>query len=82
MLTGFHEPRASHLDLLGAITDSEVLRRCYAEAVAHGYRWHEFGDVNLLLPGRPNDPDRAPVTLAVRTSGECYKQVNSENTMM
>ena len=29
---------------------SEVLGRCYAEALAHGYRWHEFGDVHLLLP--------------------------------
>jgi S-adenosylmethionine:tRNA ribosyltransferase-isomerase len=50
LLTGFHEPRASHLDLLAAVADPELLHRCYAEAVELGYLWHEFGDVNLLLP--------------------------------
>jgi S-adenosylmethionine:tRNA ribosyltransferase-isomerase len=50
LLTGFHEPHASHLDLLAAIAGRPLLERCYAEAVDHGYRWHEFGDVNLLLP--------------------------------
>jgi S-adenosylmethionine:tRNA ribosyltransferase-isomerase len=50
LLTGFHEPRASHLDLLAAIMDRCVLDRCYAEALAAAYKWHEFGDVNLLLP--------------------------------
>jgi S-adenosylmethionine:tRNA ribosyltransferase-isomerase len=50
LLTGFHEPRASHLELLAAIAGTELLDRCYAEALAHGYLWHEFGDVNLLLP--------------------------------
>jgi len=49
LLTGFHEPRASHLDMLAAIAGRELLDRCYAEALAHGYLWHEFGDVNLLL---------------------------------
>ncbi|HYS35055.1 MAG TPA: S-adenosylmethionine:tRNA ribosyltransferase-isomerase, partial [Pseudonocardiaceae bacterium] len=51
LLTGFHEPRASHLDLLAAIAPPALLDRCYAEAVESGYLWHEFGDVNLLLPG-------------------------------
>jgi S-adenosylmethionine:tRNA ribosyltransferase-isomerase len=50
LLTGFHEPRASHLDMLAAITPVELLQRCYAAAVDAGYLWHEFGDVNLLLP--------------------------------
>ena len=50
LLTGFHEPRASHLDLLAAIAPESLLDRCYAEAIAGGYLWHEFGDVNLLLP--------------------------------
>ena len=27
-----------------------LLATCYAEATAAGYLWHEFGDVNLLLP--------------------------------
>ncbi|GGM66988.1 S-adenosylmethionine:tRNA ribosyltransferase-isomerase [Dactylosporangium sucinum] len=51
LLTGFHEPRASHLDLLAAVASPCVLERSYAAALAAGYRWHEFGDVHLLLPG-------------------------------
>jgi S-adenosylmethionine:tRNA ribosyltransferase-isomerase len=49
LLTGFHEPRASHLDMLAAVAGREPLDRCYAEALAEGYLWHEFGDVSLLL---------------------------------
>ncbi len=50
LLTGFHEPSASHLDLLAAVAGSDLLAACYAAAVDGGYLWHEFGDVNLLLP--------------------------------
>jgi S-adenosylmethionine:tRNA ribosyltransferase-isomerase len=50
LLTGFHEPKASHLDMLAAIARPDLLRATYDEAVAAGYLWHEFGDVNLLLP--------------------------------
>jgi S-adenosylmethionine:tRNA ribosyltransferase-isomerase len=50
LLTGLHEPRASHLDMLAAIADREVLARAYEAALAAGYRWHEFGDVHLILP--------------------------------
>ena len=49
LLTGFHEPRASHLLMLEAIVGGELLSRCYASAIAEGYLWHEFGDLNLLL---------------------------------
>jgi S-adenosylmethionine:tRNA ribosyltransferase-isomerase len=50
LLTGFHEPRASHLLMLEAIAGPSLLRACYLEALEHGYLWHEFGDLNLLLP--------------------------------
>jgi S-adenosylmethionine:tRNA ribosyltransferase-isomerase len=50
LLTGFHEPRASHLDMLAAIAGMPLLERCYAAALDAGYLWHEFGDTNLLLP--------------------------------
>ncbi|WP_327675006.1 S-adenosylmethionine:tRNA ribosyltransferase-isomerase [Kitasatospora sp. NBC_00458] len=50
LLTGWHEPRASHLLLLAAVAGRPLLERCYREAVRHRYLWHEFGDVNLLLP--------------------------------
>lgn len=50
VLTGFHEPRASHLAMLAAIAGHDLLRTCYQEALDAGYLWHEFGDGNLLLP--------------------------------
>jgi S-adenosylmethionine:tRNA ribosyltransferase-isomerase len=49
LLTGWHEPEASHLLMLEAVAGRELLERSYAAAVAHGYRWHEFGDLHLLL---------------------------------
>jgi S-adenosylmethionine:tRNA ribosyltransferase-isomerase len=50
LLTGFHEPQASHLQMLGAVAGAPLLERCYEAAVRSGYLFHEFGDVNLLLP--------------------------------
>jgi S-adenosylmethionine:tRNA ribosyltransferase-isomerase len=50
LLTGLHEPRSSHLRLLAAFHDEDLLRDCYEAALARGYLWHEFGDVHLLLP--------------------------------
>ncbi|HEY1672908.1 MAG TPA: S-adenosylmethionine:tRNA ribosyltransferase-isomerase [Streptosporangiaceae bacterium] len=50
LLTGLHEPRSSHLRMLAAFADADLLRRCYQAAVAERYLWHEFGDVHLLLP--------------------------------
>jgi S-adenosylmethionine:tRNA ribosyltransferase-isomerase len=50
LVTGFHEPRASHLSMLTAIAGESLLADCYTEALGHGYLWHEFGDINLLLP--------------------------------
>jgi len=49
LLTGFHEPEASHLDLLRAFADDALLERAYGHALGAGYLWHEFGDVHLLL---------------------------------
>jgi S-adenosylmethionine:tRNA ribosyltransferase-isomerase len=53
LLTGLHEPEASHLDLLEAVAGRELVDRAYAEvtdAEAPRYLWHEFGDSMLLLP--------------------------------
>jgi len=50
LVTGWHEPDASHLLLLEAVAGRERVERSYAAAVAGGYRWHEFGDSHLLLP--------------------------------
>jgi S-adenosylmethionine:tRNA ribosyltransferase-isomerase len=49
LLTGWHEPEASHLLMLEAFAGRDLLERSYAAAVEHGYRWHEFGDLHLLL---------------------------------
>jgi S-adenosylmethionine:tRNA ribosyltransferase-isomerase len=54
LLSGWHEPAASHLMMLEAVAGRELLEASYAEAVKTGYRWHEFGDLHLILPsGRP-----------------------------
>jgi S-adenosylmethionine:tRNA ribosyltransferase-isomerase len=50
ILTGWHEPEASHLDLLAAVAGRRLLERSYAHALDAGYLWHEFGDVHLVLP--------------------------------
>ena len=50
LLTGLHEPRSSHLRMLAAFAGQDLLARCYAAAIEHGYLWHEFGDLHLLLP--------------------------------
>jgi S-adenosylmethionine:tRNA ribosyltransferase-isomerase len=49
LLTGFHEPQASHFDLLLAFVDEPLLARAYADAVARRYLWHEFGDTTLIV---------------------------------
>lgn len=50
LLTGWHEPDASHLDLLEAVAGRDLVRSAYRAALLDGYRWHEFGDSCLLLP--------------------------------
>ena len=49
LLTGLHEPEASHLDLLTAFLPAEKIREAYEEAVRSRYLWHEFGDLNLII---------------------------------
>ncbi len=50
LLTGLHEPRASHLALLEALAGREHLEATYDEALRERYLWHEFGDLHLILP--------------------------------
>jgi S-adenosylmethionine:tRNA ribosyltransferase-isomerase len=50
LLTGLHEPRATHLAMLEALAGLCHLQHAYAEALREGYLWHEFGDLHLLLP--------------------------------
>ena len=50
MLTGWHEPVSSHLLMLEALIGRDLLLDSYHAALVQGYRWHEFGDVHLILP--------------------------------
>jgi S-adenosylmethionine:tRNA ribosyltransferase-isomerase len=50
LLTGLHEPQASHLAMLEALAGRAHLRLTYAEALRQHYLWHEFGDLHLILP--------------------------------
>jgi S-adenosylmethionine:tRNA ribosyltransferase-isomerase len=50
LLTGWHEPEATHLLMLEAIGGRALVEDSYREARSRGYRWHEFGDVHLILP--------------------------------
>lgn len=48
ILTGLHEPRSTHLSMLAAIVDNDVLAAAYRTAIEKRYLWHEFGDVHLI----------------------------------
>lgn len=50
LITGWHDPHASHLLLVESIAGAALTQRAYDAAVAGGYLWHEFGDSALLLP--------------------------------
>ena len=51
LISGFHDPLASHLAMLYAVAGQPLIRDAYREAVEHGYLWHEFGDSHLILRG-------------------------------
>jgi S-adenosylmethionine:tRNA ribosyltransferase-isomerase len=68
LITGLHEPQATHMMMLegviiaaahpGATSAAPTicaachLRRAYAEARQEGYLWHEFGDSHLIIGAR------------------------------
>ena len=65
LVTGLHDPRATHLAMLERVFDrsdprqgARQLQHAYLAARERGYLWHEFGDAHLILgiPRRP--PDR------------------------
>ena len=58
MITGLHEPHATHLAMVrqviaaaGSTEPSVHLDRAYLEAQQGGYLWHEFGDSHLIVGG-------------------------------
>ena len=48
LLTGLHEPCASHLQMLEGIAGRETIEKAYAAALDGRYLWHEFGDLHLI----------------------------------
>lgn len=55
MLTGLHEPRASHLAMLESLAGREHLQKTYEAALNEGYLWHEFGDLHLIFANPQSD---------------------------
>jgi S-adenosylmethionine:tRNA ribosyltransferase-isomerase len=49
LITGWHEPHASHLAVLEAVAGRPLLEASYRAALEAGYLWHEFGDSHLVL---------------------------------
>lgn len=49
LITGLHDPKASHLAMLYALAGQDLIRAGYTEAVEQGYLWHEFGDSHLIF---------------------------------
>jgi S-adenosylmethionine:tRNA ribosyltransferase-isomerase len=49
LLTGFHEPKATHLAMLEALAGRTHVQQAYDAALAEKYLWHEFGDLHLIL---------------------------------
>jgi S-adenosylmethionine:tRNA ribosyltransferase-isomerase len=52
LVTGWHNPDASHLLLVESVAGPALTQRAYDAAVAERYAWHEFGDAGLFLPAR------------------------------
>jgi S-adenosylmethionine:tRNA ribosyltransferase-isomerase len=50
LVTGLHNPDASHLLLVESVVGADLAQRAYDAAIAERYLWHEFGDSCLLLP--------------------------------
>jgi S-adenosylmethionine:tRNA ribosyltransferase-isomerase len=49
MLTNFHLPRSTLFMLVSAFCGLDAMRRAYAHAIAHGYRFYSYGDACLLF---------------------------------
>ena len=56
LVTGWHDPGASHLLLVEAVAGEALAQRAYGAATRGGYLWHEFGDSSLLLPALAGAP--------------------------
>jgi S-adenosylmethionine:tRNA ribosyltransferase-isomerase len=44
LITNFHQPRSTLIALVAAMIGLDEVKRCYAEAIARGYRFLSYGD--------------------------------------
>jgi S-adenosylmethionine:tRNA ribosyltransferase-isomerase len=51
LITNFHLPKSTLFMLVSAFSGLERMRRAYAHAIAHDYRFYSYGDSSLLFPG-------------------------------
>jgi S-adenosylmethionine:tRNA ribosyltransferase-isomerase len=49
LLTNFHLPRSTLFMLVSAFSGLETMKRAYAHAIEHGYRFYSYGDACLLF---------------------------------
>ena len=50
LMTNFHLPRSTLFMLVSALMGLDAMKRAYAHAIEHGYRFYSYGDSSLLLP--------------------------------
>jgi S-adenosylmethionine:tRNA ribosyltransferase-isomerase len=53
LMTNFHLPRSTLFMLVSAFSGLETMKRAYAHAIAHDYRFYSYGDASLLFPAAP-----------------------------
>ncbi len=49
LITNFHLPQSSLLLLVSAFAGTDLIRKCYQEAIDRGYRFYSYGDAMLIL---------------------------------
>jgi S-adenosylmethionine:tRNA ribosyltransferase-isomerase len=49
LLTNFHLPRSTLFMLVSAFSGLDTMKRAYAHAIEHGYRFYSYGDACLLF---------------------------------
>ncbi len=50
LITNFHLPKSTLLMLVSALIGQAEIRRIYAHAITHDYRFFSYGDASLLIP--------------------------------
>lgn len=55
LVTNFHLPQSTLLMLVAALAGLEPMRRAYAHAVAHRYRFFSYGDAMFIEPARTSE---------------------------